>query len=393
MKKIHPESLLQFPLVRDALLDRNFKFQPRAIDTNWYYGKVIPISVAGFNPLLSTYFYPQNSMIAEWFKKPEASARLLNESDILVKEVFFMAHDYLHAWAYRCIHALLPKLNLGVAPVTKKNFEDYVFVHLLTEAVATLGVDYWFLSTIHLNDLCSLGSNFRTLTVSYHEDFKNECRRFNPTFDAQTTGFFEQLCYFYCDGVFSGFSVDDTKQSPMLLKWLQEELTYGQLQREYARAWFSFLCKDGPVLTKSELRANVDYSTPWRKRLIRDVGQLLWDKIKNGKDETFPRFDSSEIWARAEHKDPDFRFLNLNCQKQTGLFEKVCEGLEPERNFKHLFYQFISQYDYRSFDSALLKRLPRLFEERDFKLIRHLFRHQNRINKLPGEPKGLFILN
>jgi hypothetical protein len=393
-KKIHPESLLNLPLVQQALSDPDFKFQARAIDAEWYYEKKNPISVSGFNPLLQTFFYPKNSLISHWMLHPEASARDGNESDLLVKEVFFMVHDYLHTWAYRCIHALAPQLKLGAVPITAKNFEDYAFAHILTEAVATIGLDYWFLCTIRFNDFCDLGSSFKSLTVSYREEFESEYQKFNPSFTAQTPKFFELLTRFYCDGVFPGFALEDIQRSPMLLSWLRHELSYGETQREYARSWFSFLCAEPMNLSSQQLQAPISVSVPWRKKLIQDMGQILWDKVKNNHEPVrFPRFDPSKIWTGAKGKEPDFRFLNLNRQDPVKAAEAVIQGRQVQRNFKHFFYQYVSGYDFASFDKELLKLFPFLLEKKDFGLIQHLFRDQKRIKSISGEPEHLFILN
>lgn len=393
MKKIHSESLLNFSLVRQALSDKNFKLQARAIDANWTYQKVVPISVAGFNPFLSTFYYAQNSVISEWLKKPEASARTLNEADVLVKEVFFLVHDYLHSWACRCIHALVPNFGFGTRPVTEKNFEDYVFFHLLTEAVATVGLDYWFLSTLNFNQICNLGSNFKSLTVAYREESLPEYRRFNPNLEVQHPRFFEQLTEFYCAGNFRGFSILDLQKSPMLLKWIEHELSYGEIQREYARSWFSFLSSAPFVMTQKKLTGSVDVSLTWRKRLVRDLGLLLWDKVKNGNDAIqFPKFDPSEIWKPAKNKTPDFRFLNVNTKTQGQLKDEL-RAREAKKSFEYLFHQWVSAHDYDSFDPKLIELFPSLIKKRDFEFMLREFRGQKRLERKSTEPEHLFILN
>jgi hypothetical protein len=187
---LHPESLLRIALVRQMLEDRRFRLQPRAIDRTWQYERAIPMSVVGFNPFNGTIYYGARSFLARWLREPHASARLHNEGDYLVRELLFAVHDYLHAWSVALIRELAPELGYGSTPIIREQIDRLAFCHLLTEAVATCGLDYWYLSTLELDDVVPIGSLTTGLTISYHERFLPEYRRFHPEFRVQDPEFF-----------------------------------------------------------------------------------------------------------------------------------------------------------------------------------------------------------
>ena len=91
------------------------------------------------------------------------------------------------------------------------------FCHLLSEAVAVMGLDYWTLCVREINEDCPIGTSAGPLTVSGLESWASECRKFNPSLDVQSVGFFRQLAEFYCSGEFDDFRASDPKRNPQLL--------------------------------------------------------------------------------------------------------------------------------------------------------------------------------
>jgi hypothetical protein len=248
------DGLMRIPLLRQVFADPNIRVVYRAIDNNWKYNQVFRRSVSGFNPYLRTVFLAKNSVIATWIKNGKRQDRIYNENDRLVGEVLFMMHDYLHCWAITVIQQAMPSLKLGWGKITEKNFEKYVFCHLLTEAVATVGLDYWFLSTINLSTYCDLGTNMDILTVSFHESKLREYQKFNQNLNVQSPNFFKFITKFYCDGQMHGFSKSDINKSPQLSSWLEHELTYGEQQRKYSRMWISHLSGKKNHCAKRQIR-------------------------------------------------------------------------------------------------------------------------------------------
>ena len=114
--------------------------------------------------------------------------REANEGDRLMYELLFAAHDYLHAWSLQEIVALVPNLGVGTTTIDGANLEDLVFVQLVTEVAATVGLDYWYLSCVDLTEMFDLGFMIQSLTRPYRESHASEYRRFNQTSRSKPPG-------------------------------------------------------------------------------------------------------------------------------------------------------------------------------------------------------------
>lgn len=313
----HPESLARLPLV-GQLEDPAIPLRPRAIDRRWSYEGIVPGSVAGFNPLRAEVYYGQRSSMAQWLRDPLGSARDYNDRDHLVQEVLFAVHDHLHAWAVLAIRELDRSLGLGLDfglgtldPSRPDALERGVFCLLLTEVVATVGLDYWFLSQVELGELVPIGTALRTLTTTYRREHLAELRRFAPTLDPGGREFFGLLARFYCTGEWPGLDVDDLRRSPLLRRWLAHELGYGARQREYSRAWLRYLAGLDP--SAPGLGAVVDCDAPWQRALIEVLGGMTWAKVHGTASVRMPRSHApDESWTAPARPRPDFRFTNLN---------------------------------------------------------------------------------
>lgn len=372
----------------DQLFCESEMLSRRGIDQTWVEEKVLPQDFMGFAPHLGKVFYGK-SVAESWLKHPRVSARPFNEQDRLVKQALFLLHDYLHCWAYLAINELMPTIGLGYKPITRKNAENLAFCHLITEAVATVGLDYWFLGVHDINSFCDLGSEVKCLTVSYSVDNEDEYRRFLPGFTAQVPSFFGSVCEWYCLGKISGANGRSFATSPMTGGWLSKELTYGVRQREYTRRWLSHLSKEGSVFEVKDCAAPMKIDAPWKKRLIHDLGELLWEKVKLDKRHKMKRrYDPSEAWKAPSGRAVDFRFSNLNSFGPDFLPQRELDA----ENFEFYFYQAVSALDFEAFDSELIKLFPVLKQSRDAKLVKSLFSRFDRIEGDGPEPRDLFML-
>ena len=135
------------------------------IDRRWAYEDILPISLSGFNPLTRSVFYAAKSSMADWLLDPYGPSRAHNFRDRLVREVLMAAHDYLHIWAYGVVRDVCPGLGLGTRAITRARLDDFVFAHLLTEAAATVGLDYWYLGCVNLNQVCDVGTRVTGITT------------------------------------------------------------------------------------------------------------------------------------------------------------------------------------------------------------------------------------
>jgi hypothetical protein len=355
---------------------------------------LIPFKVTGFNPFLAVSYYSQISFFNDWLKKPELSARKFNRGDFLIQEVLSMAHDYLHTWAVRAIHQLEPKLGYGVTPIDKKNIEKYVFCHLLAEAVAVVGLDYWYLCTVNFNEVCDIGTMLSGLTVSYHEKFSKEYRRFNRNLDVQNPKFLESALKNFCGEYSFGYTLEDTQRSPLLLEWLRHEIQIGEPLRSYTRQWFSYLSSEPFKLSTKQLNTTVSLSEPWKRGLIREFSELLWAKIKKGVDGvSTPPFSPEEIWKAPKSKANDYRYVNIgSLESLSSAANEILKRPNREWNYAHFFYQYISTFVFDEFDPNLIGRLPELIRSMDFKKAHRVLRDQRRIEPDHREARDLFIL-
>ena len=386
------ESLLHILLVKQAFSDTNFQFVERAIDSSWRYRNLVPISVTGFNPFEGAYYYGRNSRFALWLQNPFASAREINENDLLVREVLFMAHDYLHAWTYQAIDRLHPEIGVLSGQITTENIEDYAFCHLVTEAVATVGLDYWLLSERNVNSFCNIGSTQGPLTVGYREALLPEYRRFHPELRVQTPEFFKLIAEFYCTGEFPGFDAEDISRSHLLLNWLQHELTYGVTQRVISRSWLVYLAGDRIDLPAGRMDVPLDVDSDFRRMLLDELSELLWEKVKEWKSPA----DDAWIgpWRKAAARTSpagraaDLRFLNLSMVSRENW---PADG--DREGFGYFLNQYLSRIPLSTVPQHRLKYLPLLRSECNPRLVDDLFGDLPALVPGPGETRDLLIAN
>jgi len=389
---IHRESLLHFRPLQHVFLDDCVRLQRRAIDARWHYSDEVQENLTGFNPLRSTVYVARHSYLDAWLSHRAESVRRYNPpSNRLIHEALFLVHDYLHVWAFNWLRKLAPAMRVGEKPITRNTIEDFVFCHLVTEAAATVGLDYWYMCATDTEALCPAGVNFEGLTVTYRLANEREYRRFCPGFAAQIPDFFDRIALFYCTGEFVGFGRRDLQRSPALHQWLSHELSYGERQRMYVRQWYAYLARDDIRYTDRQLRAKVDAARPWQKRLITELGRLLWDKIKN--DVVHPpgrNIDPDGCW-KSHRRTPDYRFTNYNVARRK---DPGYRG-DPhdDDSFRYWLGQFIVQHDYGALEEEFFPILARLRDRRDVALVRYLFQKRPRLRPIQGEPRDLFFLN
>ncbi|NNL84683.1 MAG: hypothetical protein HKP27_03475 [Myxococcales bacterium] len=379
---IDPESLMQLSLVRQMLSDPNVHLTPRMIDRHWTYNGDLPASLSGFNPFVNAIFYGGCSVFASWLKDPAASARPLNDQDFLVHEVLFAVHDYLHVWSAQLIRALAPELGFGTRRIDAENLEDFVFLHLATEAVATVGLDYWYLSTFELDQVVPIGTTRRHLAVEYREQDIEEFRRGFPGLRVQEPRFFLDLADFYCTGRFHGFDVGDLKRSPKTFRWLHHELSYGATQREYTRRWLRYLAT-GSSQTISGDKDPVECDAPWQRALLKTLSQELWEKVKHDSGARPPALPTESTWRSPRRDEADFRFVNLNAASN------VPSGGTKSREYRH--YQLLSTLDYKALDPDLRVVLPTLVEQEP-PIVERLCADAKRVVGEAEEPWDLLLL-
>jgi hypothetical protein len=389
----HPESLLRLTLVRQLFEDEVVRLCPRRVDRRWFYEKHIPVSLSGFNPSSARVYYSAVSAFADWLREPQGSARRFNEGDYLVPEVLFAVHDYLHAWAYQVINEIRPGLDFGFGEITPDNAEAMVFCHLATEAVATVGLDYWYLPQFDLNSVLSIGTAFEQLTVSYSQRHIEEYRRYCPDLIVDRPFFLVQLGEFYCTGVFKGFSRQDLKDSPLLLRWLQHEIAYGAKQREYTRMWMQHLSRhDLGYDNCRALSGPVACNLPWMRELLVELGSRLWAKVVEDQRQPTPLTIPPDLAWQASKPLREFRFTNLAHVAPDEL-ARLDWGSLSALSFDSFVWQYVSQFDYESTAPAARQILSPLRGRREPGLLRWLFRGAKPRAATDEGPRDIFLIN
>jgi hypothetical protein len=379
MKPQNP--LMKIQLFRHLTQDPNVDFVSRGIDARWTYDGFIEkrANLSGFNPFSNTVFYPRNSHLDLWLKSKDRYVRKYNFRDRLLEEFFTALHDYLHTWAYQWIASLCPELRFGKDRVNEKNLENFSFCHLVSEAVATVGLDYWYLCANDIPQLLDVGTNFDTLTVFYHVKDDREFRIFNPKFNSQTKKFFKELVRFYCDGNFYGFDLNSVIQSPKTFHWLQHEIVYGQSQRIYSREWMIALSDQGWSPDKRKLASNYSFKEKWKINLVDQLSELLWEKVILDKTHFAPK----KIHYPYPNKP---RFLNPKMMNLNKISLQGCE------DFEFHYYQQLARCDFDGMDKKEKSFLPLLKNSNDIDLCISYLSGFKKLNPAPKEPPYLFML-
>lgn len=383
----HSESLLQIPLVARALADPRMRPVARAVDAGWAYERFIKKVSPGFNPFAGQIIFASQSRFGHWRSRPQQSARSLNHEDRLLREVCFYVHDYLHNWTYGVIRVLRPQAELGFGRIFTRNFEDLTFLHLVTEAAATVGLDYWYLATIAVNDVCPIGSHFGQLTVTYREEHLAEYRRARPGLVVQAPEFFEELVSFYCTGEIHGFDARDLQRSPLLFTWLSHEVAYGVRQREYTRAWLAHL--GAVALAERDLGRPVRCDKPWQRRLVRSVGEALWGLVKHGADFQIEVIDPRDAWTARGRPTIDPRFVNLGCLEPAELDQFVDASIALR---EIVMVQYLVRHDLARFDRDKDGVLRAVMKASDLRGLRGLLRDEPMLPRSSHEPHDILVL-
>ncbi|MFV8756268.1 hypothetical protein ACNOYE_37455 [Nannocystaceae bacterium ST9] len=310
--------LAALPLLRHLFADSQTRIVRRPIDANWVYEARSSRTTVGWNPFRSELYVADNSLVGQWLDDPTIDLRGLNENDLFLPELAFLIHDHLHVWATHTIGELRPELDFGRGTLDPARLEEHAFVMIVTEAVATVGLDYWDLCCRDLAHELDIGTAFARLTVSYQASLEPEYRRHCPDFTAQTPDFFGLIARFYATGAFPGFDVDALRRSPVTLGWLRHELLYGATQRRYSREWLLHLAGN-PARDGRPLDAEIEIPE-WGDALIEELGARLWAKVKRG-DPCPPaiEWDPEAAWTAPQRGPIDFRFTSLAGLSNRGL--------------------------------------------------------------------------
>ncbi len=303
------------PLLQAAVVDPRVEIVTLQADRQWRYQHVLSKCSTGWNPFRSEIYVAIGSALDGYCRQPGAEVRDHNENDDLANEAAFLAHDYLHVWSLHELRDIDATLLPGTGQITEDNLEANVAWMLATEAVATVGLDYWFLSQRGFRERVDAGSLLTTLTVSYESSMAEEYSRFRPDLAVMSPAFLAEIATFYCHGAFAGFSVADVRRSPATLKWLRHEVSYGEKQRIYTRQWLRHLA-GLPPRPMAKLGGPVELPTRFHE-VLEELGRRLWSLVVDGEHGRRPTTVDPRTWCGAECDVADFRYDNvLTCSPE-----------------------------------------------------------------------------
>ena len=378
-------------MLDELVADKAIQFRFRGIDTGWHRFERLTVGV-GFNPLLRELYIPRESPLGRWCTKENArDVRKLNQNDGLVYQLLFLLHDYLHLWGYGVIYDALPRKHHFLdGKITPANFDAHVFCQLVSEAVATVGLAYWWLSTTRLEDEMRVGTCIDHLTVTYHTKNDAEHRRFytraRHDFETQRPSFFSDIATFYCTGAFLGFGRDDITRSPLLSRWLSHEVTYGETQRRYSRQWFQFL-RDNAAVEANASTAAVSLREPWKRQLIADVGNALWAKVKGTDHCPTPAYPRLVLQERPAI---DLRFVN--CRNEKELRAAATDPFVRKHQRNLWLAQTLARKRMDSTTESAIGDLRKLCKIDVWEPITAFVRDFEQVNEAKYEPRHLFQL-
>lgn len=350
--------LRSLPVFRDLLDDSSVPLVARAIDMDWVYAKQVSHSIVGWNPFAREVYHGGNSMLAAWLRQEREGAdedeRLLNQGDHLSYEVLFAAHDYLHIWATGRIRAHWPEFGCG--PLTADDLERAVFGMLMAETVATIGLDYWYLSLEDCAHLSSIGSARRNLATSWRREFAHEYAKAGIAVDPASRDFFAFMARFYCTGVWPDADVDGLMRSARTQRWLEHELAYGARQRSYSRTWLAWL----GAIALDPARAAAPVATPsGGETIVEDLADGLWRAMRMGEPLRVEAWDVADAWHRpAQDEGPiDFRFTNVAALGPDPAEALAARGVVPGSH-RFLVEQLVSRHEFQSAPSYFMATIP-----------------------------------
>lgn len=388
--RIDAESPLRVALIARALRDPQIQLVPRAIDSTWVYRQVVRRSNTGFNPFCGRVYYASRGALAPWLAHPERSARDYNAQDSMMRELLFVVHDYLHAWSYGVIRELAPFLDFGRARITTSNFEHLVFAHLLTEAVATVGLDYWCLATARLGDTCPMGTAIEGATTSYREWHRPEYLRVWPDLVVvQEPSFLHWLLSSYLNGgARMSISEREMDRSALLARWLRGELSYAEHQRRYIRLWLHHL--SGSRSRRANTGRVVAYDELWQRNLVIEVALRLWSLVKHDKsDRLRDLLDPESCWQTRKGSKVDFDLTNLNELSPTELRSAAGQADASQR--RALCEQYVMRFRYSDVEEDEVPRIQRAIETGNLSALRSLLRGCAPLPPSDGEPRDLML--
>ncbi len=391
MKIPHKESLLRIPLVDFVIHQNAANIVERPIDNQWYYQNLLATSTVGFNPFCGSLFCAKNSVLNKWLPDAHRSARPYNNEEWLIYESLFLVHDYLHLWTVSELLKEFDYLTADQIVLDQKVISDLEFIYMMSEAVATVGLDYWYLSKVNINEICPIGSRMVALTSPYREVDLHRYRVFNKDFVVQDISFFHWLVSGYCSGDFYGFTVADIKKDAKLFDWLAKEITIGNKQLQFIRQWLFYMA-GLDIPSGGELNQAIDMGIGNRQSMVEKIGRKLWN-ISQGTELPVMKPYHIELKSSKPLIYHDFRFKNIrvlaNWQE---LVNQDLSRISTEQ-FGYFTAQFLSSFYHEPACKITRDQINKIIALKDISALKRLTKNLSSVNSRHCGPDNLVFVN
>lgn len=351
------------PLLRFITEQSHVQILERPVDMTWYYDGIVPISVVGFNPFGRTVFFGSNSFAKAMLAADKKSSS--SKIDWYLYEILFLLHDYMHIWAVARMLDSLPHCSKPGVWEDTRSLSDLGFVLIISEAVATVAVDWWTLSRLDLTSVLQCKTAFRCLTTSFQRDDLLLARKIAGNFEVYTPRFFRWMAVGYLTGRFNGF--DDVGQSSLEenAKWLVKEREYGIKQRDYARRWLTHLSNGKLELSSNSMFALDDF----RISIIESLAGELWQLFAEGAP--------SELHIRGGRVELPVQSVSLNFEftDLSHVFDALSSldvSTLSVRQFSFLAAQWLSYSEKRQSPNVSADAFDRIVRQRNLFELRDL---------------------
>lgn len=294
--------------VAHALEDPNYSCILRPIDSAWNHAGITS-AVGGFNPARHCCYVARKSAMADWLSDPDAYDCPPEQERFLATDVMRFAHDYIHSWCYRVLVELAPESEPRT-PTCSETLELQAFMLVLTEAVAVVASDYWYLSLAGLRQRCGTNFDLGPMTVHYRERLLPKYRLAQPELTIREPAFMQRIARLYATGEFDGFNERDLLDNREVADWMIRELLIAPRQRYVARHWLAHLA--GLPMDDEGANARFDTLLDRYKPVIDILGRRTWQKLRHGRRDYVPRKADQSQWLLAQDGQVDCRYINLS---------------------------------------------------------------------------------
>jgi len=174
-------------------------------------------------------FAPQRRLILVNKKDPFIEGRgSLIQNDEALEHFLWHVHDLLHIVYYDFS-------NLEYVGGEWSSQEFFIPVHLCSEALAVLMLDYWGLVQSHLKSFKTKRFHESGLAVDIH------VAKLKEVLDFYSDDFINALLDLYCLGQSSFFAKLALSKNLVVRNWVGHEMRYADRQHQYALNWWRFL--------------------------------------------------------------------------------------------------------------------------------------------------------